>query len=185
MKQVHKDQVKGCLDWGGFGQEKTANPYFIVTSLIIVGGLLQEGSTDSLSCSDETKLIDIARELMKQGIQFAHDPVVTVCNLEYGDDFLRDSPQADCLLFAWVNKDIENPGDISIGGESPLLKQGHTWQQAISRSNSPLITMITDNWTCVGTDDVPQNYRQINNCSDALSQRSFVYKKDQTSSIQP
>lgn len=175
MQVTDREQIKGIMSWGAFGNKAPSNPYFEVGSIIIVGGLFHEGGNDALGCYDLTKLMHVVGELIKQGIKFSDCPDVSVCNLEYGDDFVRDAPQADCLLFAWVNKGVNNPRDRGIGGESDLLKKGHTWEQAISRSNSPLVTMITDNFTCVGADDVPPEYRRINTNDDAMGDRTLIH----------
>jgi len=172
MKNIYAEQVRGLIDWGQAGAPPPSNPCFEVASIIIVGGRLSSAE-GSLSFSDSMKIVHLAGLLVDHGVRFSEDVQMRVCNLEYGDDFIRDVPTADCLIYSWVNKDVDNVSDPEVGGTSPLLKLGHTWKEAIREANAPLIAMATDNSTCIGFEDVPKKSYDCLNPAEATGAIAF------------
>jgi len=128
---------------------------FHIKTGLIVGGLLEsDGSIADRDADSLETLLWLAKR--KTPIQVG-DTQWSVSNLEYGDDFIRDTPYTNFLYLSWVNKGMSNPRDPTIGAESPLLEIGHTWKGAIISSRPDFIAIRTDNYTCVGLDDIPQD----------------------------
>jgi hypothetical protein len=158
MREINTQHKESLLSYATRLDEVSSqeNPYFKIGSVIIVGGLLDEN--DALSDNDLLPLRHFLRICVSLGMRVSDDVSIQACNLKYEDDFIDKPPQADLLFFSWVNKDLNEPDDDKIGGESPLLSLGYTWQGAIAGSDSPLVAMVTDNFTCVGREDIPENY---------------------------
>lgn len=142
------------------------NPYFVISSIIMVGALLSQdnhmcGSVEfddiqddnALSFTDRFRLEEYLKSLISLGIRL-EKPTIHICDLIYGDDFINDTPHADFIFLSFINKDCNQ--------ESPLLKEGHTWNEAHRKSNPKVIGLDGDGATCVSYADLPNDsYTQI------------------------
>lgn len=155
-----------------------------VQSVIIVGGLLDSGNEGELSFCDKPKLAGYFSSMQFLGVRVSDDVTVDLCNIKYGDDFVRDAPRADSLIFAWVNKGVRGYLSGELDEESELLDMGHSWKAAMERSNSDFIVVNSDNYSCVGQEDVPEKYIYVGNTASnehVISYDTYCYYRSDPS----
>lgn len=136
------------------------NPYFTVSSILMVGALLYEEKS-KLGVADMLFLDEIITNAMVAGIRF-DTTNVSVCNLEYGNDFVEETPKVDLLMLCYINKaEMWPKRGWSFGMESPLLREGETWEGALKKSASSLIAVNGIGATSIEQHDIPTNYSAI------------------------
>lgn len=146
------------------------NPWFKISSILIVGGLLAKDQTvkgkpinsDSTElCHNDYRLLqNIISELVGMGIRL-ENPTVNLSNALYDDDFVDNPTQRiDLIILSWVNKD--NPDDPTGYFTSPALTEGKTWEGALAKANPFLLAVHgKPEFDCVSEDDIPDFYEKI------------------------
>ncbi|MEM6811893.1 MAG: hypothetical protein AAF549_05435 [Pseudomonadota bacterium] len=143
-------------------QTKAQNPLFVISSIVMVGALLNEN--EGIDEMDRDLLFASLSEFIRLGAGLDLKNLdLKIYNYDYSHDngdFLKHKPHADMVLFCKVNKK-GILGPVPNWKESPLNNHAKAWQQAISESNPALISLTGDPLTCVNDDDIPTSYRQL------------------------
>lgn len=133
----------------GSSKEPVANND--VQSVIIVGG------TDESKETDFNFLSDVLYDLKEKGV-YLNNADGFFCDMEYGDDFVRDHPSADLIFLSWVNLEpLVWKNGTRYETVSPFLKKGYSWTEAFTKANPKYIGSTT-NTSCVTHELYPDDY---------------------------
>lgn len=174
------------------------NPFFTISSIIIVGGVLGKhlesrareewdiANPDSLSKFDMLRLCGAVHDLMMMGVRIS-ELEIQLCDKKYGDDFVDNPQSADLIIWSWINKcpDFPDTGE-SFSWESPALRDGKTWSDALLRASPPFLAVSgreKRKYRCVSRKDVPQSYIELK--LPEGKKPHYMYRPDNTLHIRP
>lgn len=112
-----------------------------VDDILLIGARLDLANKDVLCANDDRYLGLIIQEGTKQGIRFARNPYVRVCNLNYGADFLKSTLPTSLAAFCMI---YYKPGvqtdrqmiDRSLYRQSDLCAKDGSWHEALMRTQA-------------------------------------------------
>ncbi len=145
-----------------------------IKDIIMIGALVCGSDSDSSEnpfmettrCSmDKYALCDSFDALAAQGIPIDPNVSISVCNLEYGDDFIRDTLKADLqvLSYIWYSEDTKVAED-PMQNQSPLLTKT-AWADALKRSEARYVVNFTDEETTIRNEHLEAHFKCISDDS--------------------
>jgi len=138
----------------------------IVDDIVLVGAMFAPGSTDTLSRSDDAYLSWIINAGARQGIRFAANMNVRVCNLVYGSDFLKGDLQtkfaAFCMIYHEPKASLANVIDRRFYKQSSESTVEGAWHRALMRTGAQWAVNIHANNVELPTDFIAREpYRVV------------------------
>lgn len=108
-----------------------------------------------LGDTDEGYLKKIFAICAERQIPMDPDPVLTVCNLDYGKDFLREPPASDMVVFSYIfyDKTLATIARLpQFVRQSSMIFQDGIWHQSLSKTGARMAVNVYEN---TGKNELP------------------------------
>lgn len=121
-----------------------------VEKVLMVGGLFNPDKAEPVlsefDCMHFRESLCLCRDF---GIEVAREPELYLQNLRYGDDFHETPPQADLVIFSYIDYDAAQWEEWLRFGLSPEEKR---WHEALMQTGAKYAVNATAKPDCLPTD---------------------------------